>query len=413
MRIGLVKRSFRLQGGGERQIGYLIAGLLAQGHAVHLFSEQPPPDEPPAGVTYHTVTAVPTPRAFRPLSFALRVRSTLRHAGLTVVQSFDRTLGQQVYRAGEGVHREWLRRKRRSVPALTRTWSQLSLFDRVLVALERRVFCQTPIIITNSERGQDEIQHHYGVPATRLLTIYNGVDTDRFHPGVRQLFRQTQRAVWGVSTTDLVLLFVGSGFHRKGLDRMIEALGELRRRGATNVRLVVVGKGRMAPYQRLARKVAVADVVRFEGLRIDVERCYAAADLFVLPTRYDPFANTCLEAMACGLPVLTTAINGAAELMHDGLHGCVLDDTPSSETVADALQRMLTREQRQAMGEAAQQMASDYPLSRALTQTLQVYEALASESPEAGSARTIAPQARGGCGDRVPPSVDNTRITSQ
>jgi UDP-glucose:(heptosyl)LPS alpha-1,3-glucosyltransferase len=395
MRIGLVKRSFRLQGGGERQIGYLIAGLRAQGHSVHLFSEQPPPNEPPVGVTYHAVAAVPTPRAFRPLSFALRVRSTLRQAGLTVVQSFDRTLGQQVYRAGEGVHREWLQRKRRSLPALARTWSRLSLFDRVLLALERRVFRQTPIIITNSERGQDEIRHHYGVPATRMLTIYNGVDTDRFHPGVRQLFRETQRAVWGVSTTDLVLLFVGTGFHRKGLDRMIEALGELHRRGATNVRLVVVGKGRLAPYQLLARKVAVADVVRFEGLRSDVERCYAGADLFVLPTRYDPFANTCLEAMACGLPVLTTAINGTAELMRDGIHGCVLDDMPSAGTIADTLQRMLAREERQVMGEAAQQMASDYPLSRALTQTLQVYEALANEPPEARSAHTVAPQARG------------------
>jgi UDP-glucose:(heptosyl)LPS alpha-1,3-glucosyltransferase len=341
------------------------------------------------------VAAVPTPRAFRPLSFALRVRSTLRHAGLTVVQSFDRTLGQQVYRAGEGVHREWLQRKRRSLPALARTWSRLSLFDRVLLALERRVFLQTPIIITNSERGQDEIRHHYGVPATRMLTVYNGVDTDRFHPGVRQLFRERQRAVWGVSTTDLVLLFVGSGFHRKGLDRMIEALGELRRRGATNVRLVVVGRGRLAPYQRLARKVAVADVMRFEGLRNDVERCYAGADLFVLPTRYDPFANTCLEAMACGLPVLTTALNGAAELMRDGIHGCVLDDMPSAGTVADTLRRMLGREQRLAMGEAARQTASDYPLSRALMQTLQVYEAIANEPPEARSAHTIAPPARG------------------
>jgi UDP-glucose:(heptosyl)LPS alpha-1,3-glucosyltransferase len=162
-------------------------------------------------------------------------------------------------------------------------------------------------------------------------------------------------------------------------------MGELRRRGVTNVRLIVVGKGGLASYQRLTRKVAVAEVVQFEGLRADVERCYAGADLFVLPTLYDPFANTCLEAMACGLPVLTTAVNGAAELMRDGVNGCVLDDAPSAETVADAVQRLLSRERRRAMGEAARQMAGDYPLSRALTQTLQVYEAVINRPPNTRS----------------------------
>jgi UDP-glucose:(heptosyl)LPS alpha-1,3-glucosyltransferase len=332
------------------------------------------------GVTYHTLAAVPAPRAFRPLSFALRVRSTLRQADLAVVQSFDRTLGQQIYRAGEGVHREWLQRKRRSLPTLARRWSQLSLFDRVLLALERRVFCQTPIIITNSERGQEEVQRHYGVLRTRMLTIYNGVDTERFHPGVRQRFREAQRAAWGVSAAELVLLFVGSGFHRKGLACAIGAMSELRQRGITNVRLVVIGKGRVALYRRLSHKLGVAGAIHFEGLHTDVERCYAGADCFVLPTLYDPFANTCLEAMACGLPVLTTAVNGAAELMRDGVHGYVFGDAPSADTVADAVQRLQSWDQRQVLGKAAEQLAGDYPLSRALRQTLQVYEAVANQA---------------------------------
>jgi UDP-glucose:(heptosyl)LPS alpha-1,3-glucosyltransferase len=390
MHIGLVKRSFRLQGGGERQIGYLMTGLLAQGHAVHLFSEQPPPSELPVGVTSHVLAAIPAPHAFRPLSFALRVRSALRHASLAVVQSFDRTLGQQIYRAGEGVHREWLQRKRRSLPMLARGWSRLSLFDRVLLALERQVFCRTPLIITNAQRSQEEIGRHYGVPSPRMLTIYNGVDTGRFHAGVRQRFRETQRTAWDVSGADLVLLFVGSGFRRKGLGSAVQAMGELRRRGVMNARLVVIGKGRLAPYQRLARKVAVADVVRFEGLRPEVERCYAGADLFVLPTLYDPFANSCLEAMACGLPVLTTTANGASELMQDGINGCVLGDNPSAETIADALQPLLVGERRQAMGEAAQHVASDYPLSRALVRTLQVYETVANRPPVAGGSTSLA-----------------------
>jgi UDP-glucose:(heptosyl)LPS alpha-1,3-glucosyltransferase len=208
-----------------------------------------------------------------------------------------------------------------------------------------------------------------------MSTIYNGVDTDRFHTGVRQRLRGEQRTAWGVSADELVLLYVGSGFHRKGLDAAVKALGELRRRGLTNTRLVVVGKGRLGPYQRLAHKLSVADLVRFDGHRRDVERCYAGADLFVLPTLYDPFANACLEAMACGLPVITTEANGAAELLHSGVNGYVLGEMPSPETFVDALLPMLlSRERRQAMGEAAHRTAREYPLSRALTHTLQLYE---------------------------------------
>jgi UDP-glucose:(heptosyl)LPS alpha-1,3-glucosyltransferase len=384
MEIGLVKRSFRLHGGGERQIGYLTEGLLAQGHGVHLFSASSPPTEQPEGLTYHTLRVIPAPRAFRALGFALVVRSSLRRAGLAVVQSFDRTLGQQIYRAGEGVHREWVQRKRRSLSTLARGWSHLSLFDRMLLALERRVLCETPMIVVNAERGRHEISHHYGVPSTRMLTIYNGVDTDRFNAGVRR-FRETQRTAWGVSADDVVLLCVGSGFHRKGLDCAIEALGGLRRRGISQVRLVVVGKGHPGSYRCLARQVAVADRVRFEGHRADVERCYAGADLFVLPTRYDPFANTCLEAMACGLPVLTTTANGAAELLQDGVNGCVLAGPPTADTLAEAVQSLLPCEPRVAIGEAAQRTASEYPLARALRHTLQAYQAVVSQPPVARS----------------------------
>jgi UDP-glucose:(heptosyl)LPS alpha-1,3-glucosyltransferase len=243
------------------------------------------------------------------------------------------------------------------------------------LALERRVFRDTPTIVTNSQRGQEEIARHYRIPHTRMSTIYNGVDTDRFHTGVRQRLRQAQRAAWGVCADELVLLYVGSGFHRKGLDAVVKALGELRRRGLANTRLVVVGKGRLGPYQRLAHKLSVADLVRFDGHRHDVERCYAGADLFVLPTLYDPFANACLEAMACGLPVITTEANGAAELLHNGVNGYVLGEVPSTETFVDALLPiLLSRERRQAMGEAASRTACEYPLSRALTHTLQLYE---------------------------------------
>jgi UDP-glucose:(heptosyl)LPS alpha-1,3-glucosyltransferase len=408
MEIGLVKRSFRLQGGGERQLGYLVTGLLAQGHAVHLFSEQPPSTGRVEGITYHVIPTIPAPRAFRALGFALMVRSALRRAGLPVVQSFDRTLGQHIYRAGEGVHREWLQRKRQTLSMSARGWSHVSLFDGVMLALERRVFHDTPAVITNSQRGQAEIMRHYGVSRTRLTTIYNGVDTDRFHAGVRARFREAQRAAWGVAAESIVLLLVGSGFHRKGLGILIQALGELRRRGISHVQAVVVGTGRIGPYRRLARHGSVAHLVRYEGHRANVEHCYAAADLLVLPTLYDPFANACLEAMACGLPVLTSDANGAAELLQDGVNGRILKSPVEAAMLADALQHLLSREPRQAMGEAAQRTASEYPLSQALRQTVQVYEAVAGRPLEARAlnGQGVAPKCSRIEGEAGPGTVD-------
>jgi UDP-glucose:(heptosyl)LPS alpha-1,3-glucosyltransferase len=378
MDIGLVKRSFRLQGGGERQIGYLIEGLLAQGHRVHLFSEQPPGSEPVEGLIRSHIPGIPVSRAFRALGFAFMARAAVRRAGLAVVQSFDRTLGQQIYRAGEGVHREWLQRKRRSLSGVARGWSHVNVYDHAILALERRVFSQTPWIIPNSRRGEAEVARHYGVSRERMRTIYNGVDTERFHRGVRRRFREGQRAAWGVSSGELVLLCVGSGFHRKGLGAAIEALAVLRRRGLRHVRLVVVGRGRPGPYLRLASGLGVAALVQWDGQRADVERCYAGADVFVLPTLYDPFANACLEAMACGLPVVTTVANGAAELMRDGIHGAVLHDAPGAEALAEALLPMLQRRERlEAMGEAASRVAREYPLSQSLAASLQLYESVA------------------------------------
>lgn len=376
MDIGLVKRSFRLQGGGERQITYLIEGLRAQGHRVQLFCEEPPTRPSDDRLVYQFVPRFPLPRALRPLGFAVSVRAALRRANLPLVQSFDRTLGQHIYRAGEGVHREWLRRKHSALGPFARGWSYLSPFDRVMMALERQVFRETPCIIANAQRGCGEIIQHYDVSATRLTTIYNGVDPERFHPNVRTRWRETQRAAWGAAPDDLVILFVGSGFRRKGLGVLIAALAALRARGVSKLRLVIVGKGRITPYQRLAQKGSVAEWLRVEGQQPDVARHYAGADLFVLPTLYDPFANACLEAMACGLPVVTSQANGASELIQDGVNGCVLADALDIQALADALQGLWPRDRRQAMGEAAAKTATEYPLSRALGQTLRLYDAV-------------------------------------
>jgi len=145
-----------------------------------------------------------------------------------------------------------------------------------------------------------------------LTVIYNGVDLQRYHPDNRARFRAAARGEARLASDRWLVLFAGSGFERKGLATTIEALARLDDRGA---HLVVVGKGDTRPYADLASRLGVAERIGWLGARPDIERWYAAADTLALPTRYEPFGNVHLEALASGLPVVTTTAAGGAEVV--------------------------------------------------------------------------------------------------
>jgi UDP-glucose:(heptosyl)LPS alpha-1,3-glucosyltransferase len=326
MRILVVARPFVFHGGVERATAGFVAALVARGHDVHLLS--PPGQAPVPGVTRHTLALPPLPGAARLLALPVAVRLAVRRAAWDVVQSHERTLSQDVYRAGEGCHGAYLE----AVPARGR---RRALYHRVLLALERRVFAQTPEIAAISRRGAAEIVRRHGVPASRLTVVYNGVDLARFHPDGRARHRAGARAEAGLPDDAWAVLFAGSGFERKGLATAVEGLAAFRHRPA---RLLVVGKGDPDPYRRLAERLGVADRIVWLGPRPDVERWYAAADAVVLPTLYEPFGNVHLEALASGVPVVTTTAAGGAEVVGPECGAVV--SPGDARAVADALRRL-------------------------------------------------------------------------
>jgi len=173
--------------------------------------------------------------------------------------------------------------------------------------------------------------------------VYSGVDLDHFHPRLRAELRGAARAEIGCSPRDTLFLFVGSGFARKGLGAAIEALRIANQRSYW---LLVVGKDREAA-RFMAQAAPLGDRVRFLGARDDVRPLYAAADCLILPTRYDPFPNTVLEALAMALPAIVSTQCGAAEIIERGVNGwlCEPDD---SATLA-----RLLRAAHEAVGDAA------------------------------------------------------------
>jgi UDP-glucose:(heptosyl)LPS alpha-1,3-glucosyltransferase len=326
VKILVVARPLTFYGGVERATEGLLGGLVDHGDDVHLLSAGADPRLP--GVTHHRLTLPPAPPPLRPLVLASAVRIA-RGRSWDVVQSHERTVGQDVYRAGEGCHRGWLAaRGRRGRGA----------YNAVVLALERQVFARTPRIVAIARLGKMEIEQLYAVPPARVRVVYNGVDLARFHPSVRARERRAARAAVDAAEGATVMAFVGSGFERKGLSTAIEAL----RRLPEDTRLLVIGKGDVDRYHAEAERLDVGKRIAWLGPRPDVERWYAAADVVVLPTIYEPFGNVHLEALASGVPIVTTSSAGGAEIVHDACGAVVAPGDAAA--VAGAIERLVGRD---------------------------------------------------------------------
>jgi len=342
----IISRPFLFYGGVERATAGLVQALVAHGHDVHLAS--PPGQQPVLGVTPHRLPVPPRPATARLVLLAVAARWLASRDRWDVVQSHERTLGQHIYRAGEGCHRAYLASRQRSTAR--------GLYHRTLLALERRMFEQTPRIVAIARAGKREIETLYGVSPERVTVIYNGVDLERFHPRNRKLVRGAARSEAGIPAEAWTAIFVGSGFERKGLATTIEALSRLTDRTS---RLIVVGKGDTRPYRAVAERLGTGQRVVWLPPRADIERWYAAADACVLPTRYEPFGNVHLEALASGLPVVASTAAGGSELIRSGVNGAVVDPRDPA-AVAAALEHVREIGRAGAAAEAARASAEPF-----------------------------------------------------
>lgn len=285
MKIALVHRRYTLQGGTERWLVGFSRYCVAQGHRVVLFCNQWDADLAGAGAP--EIRELPMLRRAKQASLWWAGRRAIEGESWDAVLALGRTTGHAVYRAGGGSHREFLRRchpwKRWLDPG---QWLEL--------AMDRHAVESARIVIANSKQAAADLARDYR--PRRVEVVYNGVDPTRFRPdaATRAEVRRELQAGDGP-----VALFLGTGFHRKGLDRAIAALPP----GFT---LWVAGAGRpwVAPPH-----------VRYLGAVHAPERLLQSADVMLLPTRYDPFANATLEALASGIPAVTTSANGASEIL--------------------------------------------------------------------------------------------------
>lgn len=352
MKIALIRAKYNPFGGAERFVETAVAALAAQGVTLTILTRQWPENEQNLNPALQHVVINPryVTSTGRDSSFANAVTLHLSNTKYDLVQSHERIVDCDIFRAGDGVHAAWLAQRERGMDragdSIKRLSVKLNPHHHYLLRTEREMFLSPKLraVICNSAMVKADILRHFDIEETKLRVILSGVDSQKFHPGLRDEFRQGTRKKLKIPKDAPVALFVGSGFERKGLSGFLQGLANqaghahLARNGVYGI---VVGHDKhLARYQAQARQFGLTDRIIFTGGVEDVRPYYAAADIFLLPTLYDPLPNACLEAMACGLPTITSTTSGAAELISNGVEGYVTDalDTPAiSAAIGHAL----------------------------------------------------------------------------
>lgn len=351
MKIALVHKRYDRLGGAEWDCHELSHQLVARGHDVHLVvGECRVP--PPATMTLHRVPVIRAGKLAKLASFAIRAPRAWQPIGADVVIGFGRTVGQDLFRASGGVHKRYLARVATERGLLRDLRQRASPYHQMMLAIERRQYAAHGhgMVLAVSELSRQEILDTYpAMPPSRVAVLHYGVDIERFHPARRAADGAAIRTELGLSATQPVVLLVGTGFRRKGVDTLLDIW---RREPPAGAALVVVGNDQyLAQRQRAARDLA--GPVVFTGPRRDVERFYAAADLFALPSLHEGCPVAILEALASSLPVVTSRATGAPELLLGPLAELLVDDPRDAEAVASRLRAGLDPGRRPALLAAA------------------------------------------------------------
>ena len=217
--------------------------------------------------------------------------------------SLERIACPDVYRAGDGVHKVFLTVERKS---------RLNPLHPIYLFLERRCFNNAKRIIANSHMIKDEIINTYGINSNKIDVIYNGIESKKVD--YKHSFNKLSKE-FSLDKDTPILLYVGSGFKRKGVKEFLEIIARLENK---NIKAFVVGKEKKIEYyKQLSKDLKIDKKVMFTGARQDVDDFYAISDVFLFPTRYEPFSNVILEAMSSKNAVFTTKQNGAHEILGD------------------------------------------------------------------------------------------------
>ena len=371
MKVAVVRYKYVNYGGAEGFVDQYTNQLVSAGHEVHIFAHQWEAENH-SHLNVHPVPAWTFNAWIRALSFSWFVGRELGKGSFDIVQSHERIFDQDIYRAGDGCHREWLEQRKQFLSPVKRFFLAFNPFHRLILAMEKRLFekggCRK--IVAISEMVKQDIQKHYKVPDEKIAVVYNGVALKRFHPENKKRHRLSIREKLNIPENEVLILFVGSGFERKGLKFLLQSLEFL---SSDNWRLLLMGKGNWSRYLPFASKENQKKIHCQEPVD-DLEKYYASADIFVLPSIYEPFGNANLEALASGLPVVTSRNSGAAEIIQHGETGRLIENHTDPKEIAGNINYLFDPHVRVNMGQKARTLAEKFTQERNLNEMIKVYQ---------------------------------------
>jgi UDP-glucose:(heptosyl)LPS alpha-1,3-glucosyltransferase len=385
MKIGLCYPSMVPgKGGCETYIADLARRLVLDDHEVHLFAGCYDPQAFPANVHHHAVDISTGPRYRRPWKFASACAAALREHAVDVSVGFIKTWGQDVLMPQGGLHAasaEHNIRKHRSplVRGIVRLVHALDLKHRSYRRLERKQLLDYPsLVVVPSRMVQRHVAEYYGGhPGVleRVRVVHNAIDTSRFPAQDRLLIRSRLRERHHLSPGDAVGLFVGHNYRLKGLVPLLHAVRNVPRN--VHFRLLICGAKHYQRYEQLAERLGILDQVRFLGFVPDVREAFFASDFLVHPSFYDPCALVTLEALACGLPVITTKLNGAWELLPPALAALTVDTPHDRRAMAERITKLCHHGDRVPLARAAREAAQAWTFEHHFQALMRVFEEVA------------------------------------
>jgi UDP-glucose:(heptosyl)LPS alpha-1,3-glucosyltransferase len=380
LKIAIVMDRYLPSRGGESYFSWLAKELSRRGHEVHIFAAA----VEAIGTTEYQLHRVPTvayPPSMRILSFLLNSTRAVRPYAFDIVHGVGRCLAMNVFNPHGGVEKAYLTQEFSSITnrlyygyRFLRRYLFLQHYLKVWIQRKQYLSDRVKKIIAISQMVKDDIIRYYGVSEEKIAVVFNSTDLNRFHPKNRTAFRSAKRAELGIAEETLVLVFAGNNYRLKGLYCLLHALATLRQRVPDQpLCLLVAGRGQIGRFRKMARRLGVGDLTRFLGPVRKMEQVYAMGDIYVHPTFYDSCSLTVLEALATGLPVITSRFNGAAEAIRSDQMGKVLEDPTDVEGLAESIASFFDENRRDVAQSFARREIERYSFTYNVEETLRVY----------------------------------------
>jgi len=383
MKIALAIENFsRHAGGAEAYAVGLANTLVREGFDVHLYGHSW--DGEPTGALFHPIRRLPgwVPPSIRLLDFALQHRRMTARENFDVILGFGNTATLNVYQSHGGVHYISNMRKLQAVSnPLFRFLKKLILFAtpkyHVRAWIESAPFRmeKRPVIIAISEMVRQDMARHFAIDAEEIKLVYNGIDCAKFAAPESGRGERLRRELGFDKET--LFLFMAYDFRKKGVRYLVEAAERLRQKvGAGVFGVVIVGAPPSLQLRNKVRQLNLSDTVIFQGPTTEPEAFYQACDVFILPTFYDACSLVVFEAMAAGLPAITSIFNGAAGIISEGKDGAVLKDPRDTDEMSKAMSSFLNDEVLREASAAANLTASNYTIERNHRQMIEIFRNL-------------------------------------